>query len=152
MVRNEISDDELIARYIYSNAAGAELDRERLARLLEQLDEFRRLPDDWDSYGADAISDCAIDISRDLIAQIVLRHIPAAMPVDPSIDVMPLASGGVQIELTSGARYLEVEISPDGDLSLLDVGRENGDRIATTCSSISVDELLSAIHSGLRRA
>jgi hypothetical protein len=151
MVRNEISDEELIARYEQASRGNLRSGRVYLKRLLRTLDEFRSLPDNWDSYGGDRIADNAIDIARNLIARIVLHPIPPAFLDTYSLDVMPLASGGVQLELESGDHYLEVEISPDGSLSFLDVTRRGGERTAATRRLATADELLSTIQTSIYR-
>jgi len=78
----------------------------------QRIGKFARLPENWDSYGAKAISkDCisrGVDILKELIK---LRS--TTRPETPVPFVAPLSSGGIQIEWEKGERYLEVSISSD---------------------------------------
>jgi hypothetical protein len=93
--------------------------REVLAPIYERIDEFRRLPANWDSYDANPISAVAVEHAR-LIALAAIRENAFDTNSDSySLRAFPLAEGGIQLEWESSHAYLEVEVGSDGRLSYL---------------------------------
>lgn len=93
-----------------------------------RLDELAALPDDWDSYGAPALSAVAIQAARHLLMRLEESvGWPRAAATTPS-HIAPLPSGGVQLEWTGPTKDIEVEISPDGKLAYLLIDRSREER------------------------
>jgi hypothetical protein len=110
---------------------------EELRPALERLAEFATLADDWDSYGAVPITAVAIDVARELAAEIISRHALSIRPEGYTFDVVPLPNGGVQLEWDVAARHLEVAVNPDGELSYLLVTAGGEARQASIAESVS---------------
>jgi hypothetical protein len=66
-------------------------------RRISSLEELRELPANWDSYGAVTISEEALATAN-------------------ALTFVPLADGGIQIELHAGGAELEIEISWNGEV------------------------------------
>jgi len=84
----------------------------------DKVDSLTELQPDWDTFGAARISDMAV--AR---AHSVLRFLEGNALVPPSdikpIALVPVASGGVQIEWTTPRAEMEIEISPHGSIVLV---------------------------------
>jgi hypothetical protein len=79
------------------------------------------LPENWDSYGGHPPKRQAADTAIRIIASI-------AQADPPRPRVVPLGTGGIQLEWKKGQRELEVECSPDGSVEALKVeGDEEGE-------------------------
>lgn len=68
-------------------------------RVYQRLVVLEKLQDDWDSYGAKAVTQAAIKTAKEILS---------------SISVFPRTDGGLIIEL--GDDIWEIEISPEGVL------------------------------------
>lgn len=75
----------------------ADMGREVKAR----LEELRRLPANWDGYGARPIDGAIIDA-----AQSFIERLPNDLPVPPR--VVPMSPGNLQLEWHAGSRTLEL--------------------------------------------
>ena len=89
------------------------------ATALRKLDELKNLPEDWDSYGAAPISPNAIAKAKSIIISVMIAFGGIIGNVVKLTDVIPIADGGVQLEWVGPHAELEIEISPDGNISLL---------------------------------
>lgn len=93
------------------------VDSQRLPPVLEQrLEQFKQLPEGWDSYGSRPISPKAIDMTESILAKAISdRELGLPLPF-----MVPTSKGGVGLEwkLESGKELL-LEISPEGDVSYL---------------------------------
>lgn len=81
-------------------------------RAIEKIASLRRLPENWDSYGATPISEETLDAAEELIA----------LPALPSVAtprVLPLADGSVQIGWQNGDREADIEVNRDSRFSVL---------------------------------
>src|SRR5438876_653432 len=81
---------------------------------LDRLDGFRSLDRDWDSYGAERVASDAVLALKSLIRR--LRQ-PAYAGLGDRIrpfSIVPVPTGGAQIEWTGPGGALEVEARPDG--------------------------------------
>lgn len=87
-------------------------ERRILEYIVEALDYLRGLPDNWDGDGADPVTDTACLAAVEFLAAIVDSD-----TVPPY--VVPLATGGVQLEWLIAAHDLEVEFGPDGEAHVL---------------------------------
>jgi hypothetical protein len=96
-----------------------------MAVLFEQLQAMRRLPENWDGYGAAAPQAHVIDLAQELAGLIEggLRKVLADPPV---VHVSPTRVGGVLIEWEHGSMQHEVEIHPDGSIGFLHLNRSTG--------------------------
>ena len=83
---------------------------EPVKRILECLS----LPDNWNSYGGHSSSYDAALVAIDF-----LSVVPFDNPPRPR--VVPLPSGGIQLEWSKGQRELDVEFRPDGSIVFLKV-------------------------------
>jgi hypothetical protein len=112
---------------------------EELQPALERLAEFQGLGDDWDSYGAAPISPDAIDLARELAAEIISSHALSIRPAGYSFDVIPTPDGGVQLEWGVGTTHLEIAIGPDGALSYLHVVTTGDQRLSASGEYVTRD-------------
>lgn len=94
--------------------------RAAMDRVEERLRELATLDADWDSYGAAALAPRALASARRLVAD-VLWHAgqigPGTLPL--RVEAMPLAAGGVQLELGGRGGCLDIEVMPDDTLNFL---------------------------------
>lgn len=74
--------------------------------------QIEALVHDWDTYGSPPPTDDALRV-----ACFLLDTFDAELMFAPTPHLAPLAGGGVQIEWRMGAKYLELGISPEGDVS-----------------------------------
>lgn len=123
---------------------------EELQPALERLEEFKTLREDWDSYGAVPISPKAIDIARELAAEIVSKHALSIRPAGYSFDVVPTPDGGVQLEWDVDAQHLEIAIRSQGTLSYLFVTMSEGARQSSTGEQVARDVVLQIAEDILR--
>lgn len=94
-----------------------------LMSIVHRLVGLSQLGDDWDSYGAKPIQLAAFQSAIELVGQTMSDDSPV-----PSI--VPTPDGGVQFEWHTANLDLEVEIGPDGNLSVFfEDGQGEHDRI-----------------------
>jgi hypothetical protein len=91
------------------------------------------LPDNWDSYGGRAPGVGSAAAAIDFIALIAHEDLPRPR-------VVPLGTGGIQLEWRNGQRELEVEFSPDESIEVLKIeGGSEGEQ----CSSFNTADITS---------
>lgn len=90
------------------------------------------LPENWDSYGGHIPNREAAETAIQIIASIAHEDPPRPR-------VVPLGTGGIQLEWKKGARELEVECSPDGSAEALKV---EGDAEGDLCSARTSAEVV----------
>jgi hypothetical protein len=100
---NELFSRETLDRALHLTKVGASLSP-WLIDVLEQIVSFGALPENWDSYGADAPRPDLLWGARTLICSL------ARGGFDTRPYVYPTRSGGVQFEWEQGSRYLEIEV------------------------------------------
>lgn len=83
-----------------------------LVEAFDKINELRNLQSNWDSYGADRVTDGAELSARWLMSYVNWQGIPS-----PTISA--LADGGIGMHWNIGARDLEIEIDPSGELTYL---------------------------------
>lgn len=93
------------------------------------------LPDNWDSYGGRTPRMEAAEVAINLIASILQED-----PPRPS--VVPLGTGGVQLEWKNGQRELEVECTPDGSIEALKIEGDAEGEPYPSCTSADITSLL----------
>ncbi|HQR65840.1 MAG TPA: hypothetical protein PLB02_00400 [Thermoanaerobaculia bacterium] len=90
-----------------------------LMRAKAKLTEFLSLSDDWDSYSARAVPPSAIDKARQLLDLVERREGLSENDSAAPFSLVPIPRGGVQIEWRRRGSALEVEIGPQGQISLI---------------------------------
>lgn len=77
---------------------------------------FSNLQRNWDSYDADEISKSAIDKAIE-----TLNHLNSKgkLTNDFTVNVFPMRDGGIQFEFDGENLIAELEISPNGELTLI---------------------------------
>jgi hypothetical protein len=83
-----------------------------LRSTLEAAVELSGLPENWDSYGARRVAVGAVVAAIDLL----LRVMPYAAPPP---QVVPMSTGGIQLEWHTGGIDVEVAVRPSGEASAL---------------------------------
>lgn len=80
------------------------------SRFIRDLDELWGLPDGWDGAGSCAVTDAAIEAAASVVFEV--------MPDSglPTPQVVPLRSGGLQVEWHVYRNDLEIEVRPTGEL------------------------------------
>jgi len=89
-------------------------------QVFERLVALFALSPGWDSYGAVAPRPDAIEAAFDLLLQL-------SSPAMPEPQVVPLASGGVQLEWHQPAIELEIEVHSPFRFDVFYENRETGD-------------------------
>jgi hypothetical protein len=79
--------------------------------LLELIQNFANLSNNWDQEGAMAPAPVAIQETRRVVVDFVRAQV---LP-----DVMPLSDGGLLIEVANGVAATQIEVSPDGRVAYL---------------------------------
>jgi hypothetical protein len=88
---------------------------------LSSIVQFLTLPPGWNSHAAAPVTLTAAQVGLDVL-------VAAAEQAAPAPAVVPLSSGGLQIEWHAGGIDLEVAIDHDGSVDLLFEDLESGDR------------------------
>ena len=80
--------------------------------------ELNLLKDNWDSYGGKPITELAL-VGADLL----LKALSGIQAVEPFI--CPCSNGGLQLEWHRNGYDLEIEISPEGQVSEVSCAKFN---------------------------
>jgi len=83
-----------------------------------KLMELNLLKDNWDSYGGKPITELAL-VGADLL----LKALSGIQAVEPFI--CPCSNGGLQLEWHRNGYDLEIEISPEGQVSEVSCAKFN---------------------------
>lgn len=120
------------------------------------LEALRDLEEDWDSYGAERISDKAINEAKGLLRELQDRYLhdeiaPSAYRSDikPS-RVAPLSNGGVMVQWNGPRARLKVFIDPDRALHLLAVGSPGSEDRLREARNVPQSEVLRAVCGALQ--
>jgi len=95
-----------------------------MGTLHEQLDAMLALPENWDGYGADSILPSAVATAKDFVS--FFEAIERANGQTLQLIVGPTRIGGVQVEWQDHREDHELEVMPDGSLSILHFDRVEG--------------------------
>jgi Arc/MetJ family transcription regulator len=87
-----------------------------LVDALDRIDDLAHLGDGWDSYGAAPIGNDAVRAARVLVIELWQS---GAFAGTDQIDIIPVPTGGIQVEWAFGPRDIEIEIGHAGDLAWL---------------------------------
>jgi hypothetical protein len=90
------------------------------------------LPENWDSYGGHTPKREAAETAIQIIASITQKDPPRPR-------VVPLGTGGIQLEWENGQRELEVECGPDGSVEALKI---EGDREGESCPACTPSDVV----------
>jgi hypothetical protein len=96
-----------------------------MATPIEQLESMRRLPENWDGYGAAVPAASAVDLAREFVA-LVEAALMISASNEWSVQVSPTRIGGVLIEWEDRAKQHEVEIGPDQSIGFLHLHKTTG--------------------------
>jgi hypothetical protein len=110
-----------------------------LDQALEDLEEFRALEEDWDSYGAAPIPDVSLEAARHLL------RAAAAGELSKPYFIAPLPRGGVQIEWRGKRNALEIEISSQAGMSYLLIKNVDGDRSFDRKENVDLYDVVMAV-------
>lgn len=91
-----------------------------------RLHALQALEVDWDSYGASPISSRAVATARDVLLTASASLGLVGLYASPSA-IMPLHTGGVQMDWDGDTRSLEVRVSPLGAFSYLAIKQVGSD-------------------------
>lgn len=83
-----------------------------LKEIYDRISDLKKLGQNWDSYGASPVSDVAISSIRVLLSNLDIEDMPTP-------HVAPLPDGGVGLHWRVGARDLEIEVEPTGEIHYL---------------------------------
>ncbi len=83
----------------------------------KKLEQLSKLPENWNSYGSRPVQAEAIEITANLLSDLVKLKMP-----EPQI--FPVSGGGLQLEWKNLGRELEIEIRCDRRIEFLVVDEE----------------------------
>jgi hypothetical protein len=83
-----------------------------LREVYDRISDLKKLEQNWDSYGALPVADGAISSIRVLLSNLEIDDMPTP-------HVAPLPDGGVGLHWRVGARDLEIEVEPNGEVHYL---------------------------------
>ncbi len=89
-------------------------------RIINQLNDFALLEENWDSYGALRISENVIEKAISVVKNLYLKNIFIYYTA-------PSPSGDILLELKNKNKTIEIEISPESDITY--TAFKNGDEI-----------------------
>ena len=92
-----------------------------LAPAFDRLNSLLDLEANWDTYGANQIKACAVETASNFLRDVAGEFDSAPAHRLAPYNIVPLHNGGVQIEWRKADRALEIEFSPDGNISYLAV-------------------------------
>jgi hypothetical protein len=82
------------------------------AEAIRRLGEIVKLPLNWDSYGSPPPTRIAIETVVDLLLETDDRNLP-------SVHIVPVSGGGVQLEWRVSDREVQLEVAGDGTAQYL---------------------------------
>jgi len=120
------------------------------------LAALRKLQPNWDSYGAEATADSAINAALDLLADLddlfqddLAKRTADDSPLNP-VCVAPLNDGGVQLEWQGPGGDLEVQVGTGGHIEyLVGFATNTGERY-TESNGATKEEVLNLLAEILR--
>ena len=108
----------------------------------ERVSRLAKLGENWDSYGANPVSDAAVVRTERLLSEFVTSFGDLIGTGIRPYAIAPLASGGVQLEWRSPDGFLEVEVGPDGDLGYLLAEHQGDERVFEEGDNVTAAEVL----------
>jgi hypothetical protein len=104
--------------------------------VVEKLNIFRNLPDNWDGYGGQRLNSRA-DSNIQRFLRFLDDMAPEHQVLLPEPDIIPGSGGGVQFEWSFNHRELEIEFSESGQIGSLKIDADN----SMEESSFNIEEL-----------
>lgn len=104
----------------------------------DTINKFSNLQYNWDTYNADVISQNAISTSIESLIYIIKAQLTNGF----TVNVFPMRDGGIQFEFDGDNLIAELEISPDGGLTLINFD-VNGNIIGEPQNIFELSELSS---------
>jgi hypothetical protein len=108
--------------YEFKNSSTPNKDISSKIRIINQLNDFALLEENWDSYGALRISENVIEKAISVVKNLYLKNIFIYYTA-------PSPSGDILLELKNKNKTIEIEISPESDITYTTL--KNGDEIKT---------------------
>lgn len=119
-----------------------EVTEETMINIIDRLAQLHDLRPDWDSYGALPITRLAEEVARELL---VKSWNAGLIPDESRFDLMPIPTGGLQLEWEGRFGELEIEIHPDGTISSLRVRPDETSESSDDSRSLRWEEVRSQI-------
>ncbi len=108
--------------YEFKNSYTPNKDIASKIRIINQLNDFALLEENWDSYGAIRISEIVIEKAISIVKNLYLNNIFVYYTA-------PSPSGDILLELKNKNKTLEIEISHEGETTYTSL--QEGDEIKT---------------------
>jgi len=108
--------------YEFKNSNTPNKDIASKIRIINQLNDFALLEENWDSYGAIRTSENVIEKAISVVKNLYLKNIFIYYTA-------PSPSGDILLELKNQNKTIEIEISPESDITY--TALKNGDEIKT---------------------
>lgn len=80
-----------------------------LMKAIQSLSHLRQLESRWDGRSAEMLTDDACETAVRLLVSL-------AIPTPPTVQLVPLADGGVQLEWHAGGNDVEIEVDAIGEV------------------------------------
>jgi asparagine N-glycosylation enzyme membrane subunit Stt3 len=114
--------------------------------LLDTISSFSSLEPNWDSYGADAISEISI-----ATATKVLNHLRQSgnLPEGVEAHVFPMRNGGIQFDFDSSNSEAELEIDASGEMHFIGYDDQGDVKEEEQLKTYELDELTSLLEESI---
>lgn len=107
--------------------------------LIDRIEKFKDLEQDWDTYGSEKISLSSISTAIQLIKKFGTNNIN----VD---NAFPMRDGGVQLENDFENNNIEIEVNPDNEITLLVFDKESNLVLEKCYSLIEINDLINIVN------
>ena len=114
-----------------------------IQHLFLKLEQLGTLSDDWDSYGAEAPNQHAINIAKHFVEKL------SSSGLFPD-RIVPSVEGGIGLVFLKGSSYIDLEIFNDGDV-LLGESHLERDSYVYEVSQDNTDEIMNRVRGFLGR-
>jgi hypothetical protein len=111
--------DETSTEFLSALQQGFGRSAEALSGAYQHLDEFLALTAGWDSYGALPVAQTAIATAKKVLASIQASTAGLLGEETAPSAIVPVATGGVELEWTGQHGMLELFVRPEGTLGYL---------------------------------
>ena len=126
-------------------------EKKHFPNLIARIEKFSELEQNWDTYGSDKISLNSISSA----IQIIKISETDSIVID---DAFPMRDGGVQLEKDFENHSIEIEVSPDNEITLLVYDKESNLIFEKSFNVFEINDLINIVkdyygnihHSGKR--
>lgn len=108
--------------------------------ILLELENFKKLEKNWDSFGSDPLKTDVLDVAKKVWLDIIDVYKPSVIP-----HVVPMSSGNVQFEWHSKKRFLELEFINNEDIIYLKGLRDDDDFEENCIKNTEIDKIVELI-------